>query len=67
MAEEARKLIRQKAVTEITGLARSSIYDAIRHTGFPKPVKLTERTVAWVESDVRAWVDERIAASRTDA
>jgi len=31
---------------------------------FPRPIKLAERSAAWLESDVVAWQEERIAASR---
>jgi prophage regulatory protein len=53
-----KKLMRLQAVKEITGLSRSSIY---ADPSFPKPVKIGERAVAWVEDEVLAWVEERIA------
>ncbi len=31
---------------------------------FPKPIKLGERSVAWLEEDIDRWQQERIAASR---
>jgi prophage regulatory protein len=44
-----------------TGLSRSHIY-ALAHEGkFPKPVKLSERSSAWVESEVQEWIESRIA------
>ena len=30
--------------------------------GFPKPVKIGTRSVAWVEEEVDAWVEARVAA-----
>ena len=50
-----------KAVKELTGLSRSSIYAYIDKGQFPKQVKLGERCVAWVEEEVVAWLDARIA------
>jgi prophage regulatory protein len=52
------RLLRLEAVKEITGLSRSTIY---ADPGFPRPVKIGERAVAWVEDEIKEWVDERIA------
>ena len=30
--------------------------------GFPKPVQLGPRAVGWIESEVSAWITERIEA-----
>jgi prophage regulatory protein len=53
------KLIRLGAVKDLTGLSRSSIY---AHPDFPRPVKIGAggRAVAWVESEIRDWVEARI-------
>ena len=51
-------LIRLDAVKQITGRSRSVIY-ADKH--FPKPVKIGDRAVAWVEPEIREWVEARIA------
>lgn len=53
------KLIRLPAVKEITGLSRSTIY---ADPSFPKQVKIGERAVAWVEDEVRGWIESRIEA-----
>jgi prophage regulatory protein len=62
MSTETR-LIRLPAVCELTGLSRSSVYALSKTEGFPKAVKLTERSSAWSESAVRAWIAGRIAAA----
>ncbi|MCC5853708.1 MAG: AlpA family transcriptional regulator, partial [Alkalimonas sp.] len=49
-----------KAVMECTGLARSTVYKFIAEDRFPKPVKLGTRMVAWVESEVQEWIQEKI-------
>ena len=46
----------------MTGLSRSSIYAYIDKGYFPAQVKLGERSVAWVEDEVVAWIDSRIQA-----
>ncbi|GAA4714857.1 AlpA family transcriptional regulator [Sphingomonas lutea] len=52
------RLLRLNAVKEITGLSRSSIYADLT---FPRPVKIGERAVAWVEDEIGAWISDRIA------
>lgn len=61
--------LRRKSVEARTGLSRSSIYALGANGQFPKPIKLTENgtSVAWKESDIQKWIDDRIAASKTEA
>lgn len=54
-------LIKLSRVIEKTGLSKTFIYT---HPGFPKPVKLGERAVAWIEREVDEWIAARIAESR---
>lgn len=49
------------------GLSRSHIYLLVRRGDFPKPIPLTAGTVAWLESDINAWIEARIAAARAEA
>jgi prophage regulatory protein len=56
------RLLRLDAVKEITGLSRSTIY---ADPSFPKSVKIGERAVAWVEDEIREWVEARIAERET--
>lgn len=55
------KLIKLNNVIAITGISRSHIYALAQKGQFPKPVKLTERSSAWVASEVQDWIDTRIA------
>jgi prophage regulatory protein len=62
------RLIRRSEVERITGLPRSSIYERnAKDPDWPKPVRLGPNTVAWVESEVLAWVDSRIRRHRVAA
>jgi prophage regulatory protein len=54
------RLIRLKEVLRLTGLSRSTIYNRMGKGHFPKPVKLGERMVAWVESEIEDWIEELI-------
>lgn len=59
--QQNRRLIRRKEVQAKTGLAASSIYALMKAGKFPKCLKLSERRVAWIESDVDDWISSRIA------
>lgn len=54
------KLIRIKGVMDLTGLARSTVYKYISLGHFPKPVKHSTRSVAWVESEITEWINDCI-------
>lgn len=54
------RLIRRKEVQLRTGLGASSIYALMQKNQFPKPVTLSIRRVAWVESDIEEWILNRI-------
>jgi prophage regulatory protein len=47
-----------------TTLSRSNIYLRMERGDFPKPVKLGERKVAWLESDIDSWMADKVAAQR---
>lgn len=53
-------LLRLKQVMAKTGLSRSYVYALSKDGKFPKSVRLSEKSVAWVESEVDAWIDSRI-------
>jgi prophage regulatory protein len=44
------------------GYSRSQIYRKIRDGSFPRQVMLGDQRVAWVESEIDAWIDQRIRA-----
>jgi prophage regulatory protein len=54
------RLLRRKAVEAKIGLKTSALYAAMAK-GFPKPVRIGERAVAWVEGEVDAWIARRLA------
>jgi len=61
------RLIKLKDVIAITGLSRSHTYALAMQGLFPKQVKLTERSSAWIESEVQGWIDTRIALRDQEA
>ena len=61
---ENRRLIRRKEVQAKTGLGASSIYAMMKSGEFPQCLNLSERRVAWIESDIDKWIAERVANHR---
>ncbi|MCP4596138.1 AlpA family transcriptional regulator [Neptuniibacter sp.] len=45
-----------------TGLSKSHLYALAQKGEFPKQVKLSARSSAWVESEVAEWIESRIAS-----
>ncbi|MFZ6647161.1 helix-turn-helix transcriptional regulator [Undibacterium sp. TJN25] len=57
---QALRILRMKQLVERTGLSRATLYVLIStDPTFPKKIKLTERTVGFLESDVDAWIVTR--------
>ena len=56
-----KKFIRLPTVIERTGYRRTAIYEKIAAGTFPAPVKLGPRAIAWIEEEIKVWMDERIA------
>lgn len=58
------RVLRRRTVETLTGLARSTIYERMARGEFPRPIRLGPRTVAWLASEIDAWITARIAESR---
>lgn len=55
------KMLRSRQVTQATGLSRMTIY-RLEHSGkFPCRRRLSQNSVAWLEADIQAWLNERPA------
>lgn len=65
-AASLEKLIRLTRVLEMTGRGRTATLDDVRAGRFPQPIKLGSATV-WVESEVQAWIAERVRKARGQA
>ena len=48
-----------RAITARTGLSRSTIYVYVSRGLFPQQRQLGPRRVAWLASEVRAWIESR--------
>lgn len=57
------RLLRLPEVRNRTGLSTSTLYALMQAGAFPRPVKLTARSVAWPENLVADWIAARLAAA----
>lgn len=58
------RILRLPGVQARTGLSRSSIYLRIAQGSFPKPIRLGERAVGWLDSEVSDWLAHRVRQTR---
>lgn len=62
------RMLSLKQVEDCIGLSSSTIYDMLDKRSkrydptFPVQVKISKRSVAWVESEVAQWIENKIAA-----
>jgi prophage regulatory protein len=53
------RVLRRRDVEALTGLSRATIYRHLRAGTFPRPIRLTDRLVGWLERDIEAWLASR--------
>ncbi|EIJ7376581.1 helix-turn-helix transcriptional regulator [Citrobacter freundii] len=54
------RFVRLPEVMHLCGLSRSTIYELISREAFPKQISLGGKNVAWVQSEITAWMADRI-------
>ncbi len=64
IVKRARVFLRLPQVLEIIPVSKSTWWSGIRDGRFPKPVKLSVRTSAWLQSDIDDLCD-RLAGTAT--
>ncbi|MBL1147367.1 MAG: AlpA family transcriptional regulator [Pseudomonadota bacterium] len=62
MLEKSQKerFLRLTDVMARTGLSRSTIYLHINQGLFPTNINIGPRSVGWLESEIDAWIEDRI-------
>lgn len=61
------RFLKLPKVIDLTGQSRSKIYESIQGKEFPSPIKLGNgRSVAWLESEIKSWMEAKIKASRSE-
>ena len=58
--QQPENFLRLSDVMRRTGLSRSTIYLNIKNGQFPKNINIGTRSVGWLESEINAWMHERI-------
>lgn len=54
------QILRLKQVIRKVGLSKSTIYEKMSEGLFPTSIKLSERSVGWLESDINDWISSKI-------
>jgi len=57
------RLLRPAQVAEALSIHRSTLWRWVKRGDFPAPIQLGRNTVAFRESEVRAWIDSRTGDS----
>jgi prophage regulatory protein len=55
-------IIRRDKLPAVTGFSVDRIKQLVAEGKFPRPIKIGARAVGWLESEIAAWQQERIAA-----
>ncbi|WP_373182416.1 helix-turn-helix transcriptional regulator [Halomonas campaniensis] len=61
---EQQRLLRRPDVLHRCGISNSTLHRLINAGDFPAPIQLSPRAVAWIESEINEWIEQRIEASR---
>jgi prophage regulatory protein len=63
MAERLNRIIRKKDLPNYCGLQRTAIEELIERGEFPKPIPLSDsgRAIGWIEHELWAWQQARLA------
>ncbi len=57
--------IRLTKILEITGVSPSTLWRWEKSGHFPKRIQIGPNSVAWLESDVVSWMEDRVKESIT--
>lgn len=58
-----KRLVRMPEVAPRVGLCKASIYNRMNEGTFPRPVSIGGGRVAWLESDIDEWIEQRLVES----
>jgi prophage regulatory protein len=53
-------LYRLKELVDRLKISRSSIWAGVKDGTFPKPIRLSKRTVAWSHNQIEEWLENRM-------
>ena len=55
------KILRWAELQSVLGLSRMTIYRMEKAGEFPKRIQIGSSSVGWLEHEVKAWLDDRMA------
>jgi prophage regulatory protein len=55
------RFLRVRAVVEMVGLSKSTLYARIRDGSFPRPIQIGAQTVVFLESEIFDWMKDKAA------
>jgi len=58
------QILRLRQVCERIGLSRSMVYQLEAEQRFPPRIKIGVRAVGWIESEIQAWLEQRVHGNR---
>lgn len=72
MVEQQKVILRRAQVLALVGMSQSAMYALIADGEFPRPITLSGRSsrrpaVGWVSTEIRTWIDDRIAMRDSDS
>ncbi|MET3132898.1 prophage regulatory protein [Oxalobacteraceae bacterium GrIS 1.11] len=59
-----KKFIKIRAVIELTGKSRASIYNGVKDGSFPAQINIGPHAVAWDSTEISKWQESRIMESK---
>ncbi|HBS7092427.1 MULTISPECIES: helix-turn-helix transcriptional regulator [Klebsiella/Raoultella group] len=62
----AQSLIRFSEVQRRTGYSKAWLYRLMEQKRFPSAIKIGSRAIAFIESEIDDWINQRITESRGD-
>jgi predicted DNA-binding transcriptional regulator AlpA len=60
-----RAVIKEKVTAERSGYSRSTLWRDVKAGVFPPPIKLSERSVAWIDAEVHATLAAKALNTRS--
>jgi prophage regulatory protein len=56
------RVLRKWELPAFVGLKKTQIDELMKNGAFPRPIKLSDRAIAWLEDEIVEWQQARIAA-----
>ena len=52
-------VLKLPTVIKLSGLARATIYKHIKTGNFPQPIKMTSKSIGFIEHEIEKWLQEK--------